>query len=514
MRNFLTKVFSKITLIIIFFLLQAAIFVGLILYAEETPIIDAVLILLSIIVAFIVVNSSSDGSYKISWLFFIFIAPVLGSLCYLLFANKKFSKRKRAQLQPTIDAIKSANKVFTERKPLLDIEKDFQAAPISKYILKYSRTPLFDKTKTTYYSWGQDGYPMMLEKLRSAKHYIFMEYFIIEPGKMWDEIEKILIQKASEGLDVRLIYDDFGCLKTLPRNYSKKMQKLGVKAYPFNRVKPLIDVKLNSRDHRKITVIDGHTGFTGGVNLADEYINEIVRFGVWKDNVIMLEGEGVFGLTSLFLSNWINCSNEKRIDDFSPYLPHVYMNEIPPIKSDGFVQPYGSIPLTYETVGANVYIDLLMRARKYVYIATPYLILDQEMESAIMQAAKNGCKVKILMPHIPDKKLVFEMSRSYYKHLLKAGVEVYEYTPGFVHSKMFIVDDIIATVGTINLDYRSLFLHFENGVLLYKNECLKDIKQDFEQSFDVSIKVKPEDIKTKFFSKIKRGILKVLAPLM
>lgn len=514
MKRFLTKLFSKTTLTIIFLLLQICVLVAIYVFIDTLPFVDLLLTFLSIVVAFLVVNSLSDGSYKVAWLFFILITPIFASLCYLLFANRKFSKRKRKQLQPTLDAIKDANKQFESKKPLLDIEKDYQAAPISKYIKKYSRIPVFDNTKTTYYAWGEDGYKVMLEKLKTAKHYIFMEYFIIEKGKMWDPIEEILIEKAKEGVDVRLMYDDLGCLNTLPRNYHKKLQKLGIKAFPFKPIVPLMDIRMNNRDHRKITVIDGHTGFTGGINLADEYINETVRFGVWKDNVLLIEGDGVFGLTSLFLSNWVTASDENRIDDFSRFLPDVYSHEVSKVKGDGFVQPYGSVPFTYETVGANVYVDLLMRARKYVYIATPYLILDQEMEAAITQAAKNGCKVKLLMPHIPDKKAVFQMSRSYYKNLMKAGVEIYEYTPGFVHSKMFIVDDIIATVGTINLDYRSLFLHFENGVLLYKNECLKDIKDDFEKTFNVSMRIQEEDIKAGLFLRIYRGVLKVIAPLL
>lgn len=514
MRKLASKIFSKTTLIVILLILQIAILVTIFLFLETLPFVSVILTIVAMIVAFYIVNSKTAADYKIAWLFFLVFAPVFGALCYILFANKKFSKKQLQKYAPTIKALNEANKVFEREKPLLDPSKDGDAINISSYIYKYSSVPLFQKTKATYYAWGQDGFPIMLERLRKAKHYIFMEYFIIAEGKMWSEIEKILIEKAKEGLDIRILYDDLGCINTLPKNYYKKLTKEGIKCHAFNPIRPLIDIKMNNRDHRKILVIDGHTGFTGGINIADEYINEIVRFGVWKDNVLLLEGEGVFGLTELFLSNWIMAKKEDSFIDFESYLPSVYKDETSPFVNDGFIQPYGSIPFSYETIGANVYVDLLLKAKKYVYIATPYLILDEEMENAIMQAAKNGVKVKLLTPHIPDKKAVFALTKSYYYKLIEAGVEIYEYSPGFVHCKMFLVDDLMASVGTTNLDYRSLYLHFENGVFLYKNSCLKDIKNDFETTFLVSRNITLEEAKPNFMQKILRGILKVISPLL
>ncbi|MCR4879431.1 MAG: phosphatidylserine/phosphatidylglycerophosphate/cardiolipin synthase family protein, partial [Bacilli bacterium] len=356
--------------------------------------------------------------------------------------------------------------------------------------------------------------PVMLEKLKSAKHYIFMEYFIIDPGKFWDSILEVLLQKVKEGVEVRLIYDDLGCFSTLPEDYDKYLNGKGIKCLRYSPLKPIIDIRMNNRDHRKIMVIDGHTGFTGGINIADEYINEIMRFGKWKDNAIMLEGDGVFGLTNLFLSTWVRITGEET-PNFKDYLPARYAIEVPSFKANGYVSVYGSIPYTYETVGLNVYEMLCYEARERLDIATPYLILNKEMESAICNAAKRGVRVRLLTPHIPDKKTVFELTRANYRMLLRSGVEIYEYSPGFVHAKMFLVDDRIATVGTINLDYRSLFLHSENGCLLYNTESIKDIANDFDETFKVSEQFELKKYNaTPLRKKIFRLILQVFAPLM
>lgn len=514
MRKIFSKIFSKTTLVIFLLLFQLLVLVIIFLFLDSLPYVGAALTFVAILVAFYIVNSKSDADYKIAWLFFLVFVPVFGALSYILFANKKFSKKQISKFKPIIQSLDDANKVFEREKPLLHPEKDGDAINISTYINNYSNTPLFSKTKSTYFPWGELGFPVMLEKLKQAKHYIFMEYFIISEGKMWNLIKDVLVEKAKQGVDVRIMYDHLGSLNTLPRNYHKILEKEGIKCHVFNPIRPIIDIRMNNRDHRKILVIDGHTGFTGGINISDEYINETVRFGLWKDNVLMLEGEGVFGLTQLFLTNWMMFTKTPLEEGFIPYLPYTYMNETKEYINDGFVQPYGSIPFTYETIGANVYIDLLLKAKKYVYITTPYLILDQEMENAIKQAAKNGVKIKIITPAIPDKKAVFALTRSYYHKLMEAGVEIYEYTPGFIHCKMFLVDDVMASVGTINLDYRSLFLHFENGVFLYKNKCLADIKLDFEASFLVSKKMNIDEVKPSFIKKVLIGILKVISPLM
>ena len=526
-RSFSRKVFSKTTLIFFILLLEISAIVALIILFMNSSIFPWLYIgceIISIILMLYLTNSEMDINYRITWLLLVAILPAFGTIAYLLFANKKFSKKEIKKIMPGL----------TQLEKVLDDDRtngvgknltpdDGDLFNFGHYLRNHSFTDVYKNTRTTYYPWGELGFPTMLEKLKSAKHYIFLEYFIIEPGKMWNSILNILIKKVNEGLDVRVMYDDLGCIGTLPSNYVKTLRKLGIKCKKYAKLRPFLDIRMNNRDHRKILVIDGHTGFTGGINLADEYINEVVRFGKWKDNCIMLEGDGVFGLTTLFIANWSMCTmNDKNYvhedEDFEAFnfLPSKYSNEVPPIhNTSGYVQPYGSLPYIYETVGMNIYELLLLRAKKYVYISTPYLILNDNLRNAICQAAKNGVDVRILTPHIPDKKLVFSLTRANYKELVLSGCKVYEYTPGFVHEKVFVVDDCIATVGTINLDYRSLFLHCENGVFLYHCDCIKDIKQDFEDTFLVSTPYTEEDIKnTKTRTKLGRFLLKLIAPLL
>ena len=463
-----------------------------------------------------IVNSKMDPSYKIAWLVVMVFLPVLGAFLYLMFANKKFTRKERLKVEAThakLDQIMTYSAAGVSKK--INIDRDPNAYNIAQYIRKNGHTEIYNDTETTYYPWGEDAFPVMIRELKKAKHYIFMEYFIIEQGHFWNSILEVLIEKAKAGVDVRVMYDDLGCMKTLPNDYEKYLESVGIKCVIFAPIRPFLDIRMNNRDHRKICVIDGHTGFTGGINIADEYINEKIRFGKWKDNAIMLRGDGVFGLTSLFLQTWSVLRNEP-IDDFAPYTPNKYASETTQFKSDGLVQAYGSIPYTFETIGLNVYEDIIYRARKYLYISTPYLILNSEMENAIKMAAKNGVDVRLLTPHIPDKKMVFGITRSFYKPLVEAGVRVYEYAPGFVHAKTFIADDEMGTVGTINLDYRSLFLHSENGVFLYKTKCLKDIKQDFETCFGVSKEYTLEVIRRDFplWYRIFVAVLRLFAPLM
>lgn len=471
----------------------------------------------SIICAIPIINSRMDPAYKITWLAFMVLNSVLGAVFYLLFANKKFSKKEKQKNAPVLKSLNTAldssesNGVSSH----LDPDKDGEIYSYAHYIRKYSFTDTYKNTYTEYFPWGEKAFPVMIEKLKKAKHYIFLEYFIIQEGKFWNSILDVLFEKVKEGVEVRVIYDDLGCKTTLPDVYDSYLRSKGIKCVKYAPIKPLVDIRMNNRDHRKIMVIDGHTGFTGGINLADEYINEVVRFGKWKDNAILLEGDGVFGLTNLFLSTWVRITNDPT-PDFKDYLPIRYMAEREPIKkSKGYVSVYGSIPYTYETVGLNVYEMLCYTARKTLDIATPYLILNKEMENAICNAAKTGVRVRLLTPHIPDKKTVFELTRSNYRMLLRSGVEIYEYSPGFVHAKMFVVDGYAATVGTINLDYRSLFLHSENGCLLYDTDSIKDIEKDFEETFRVSERINIEKYnKTPGRIKLLRFILKVFAPLM
>ncbi len=518
MKKFLNKIFSPQFIAILLILLQLVILILFFAFIDTSLwIIQLGFDIIAIPTAFHIFNSKMNSSYKIAWMFFIIISPVFGTAFYILFANKKFTKREVRKIAPINKMMKEAMNAPEADGAIgkLDKNLDGDCLNIATYIKHFSNCNIYQDTATTYFSWGEDAFPVILKKLKEAKHYIFLEYFIIAQGKMWDSILEILKEKARSGVDVRVIYDDFGCLKTLPAHYDRYLEKEGIKCLIFNKIKPFLDIRMNNRDHRKILVIDGFTGFTGGINIADEYINEKVRFGKWKDNCIMLEGDAVFSLTSLFLSTWLLRKNDKEEIDFRKYYPYQHVNKNKNNNTKGFVQPYGSLPYTYENAGYNVYLNLILKAKKYIYIATPYLILNSTIQEAICLAAKNGVKVKMLTPGVPDKKNVFEVTRSFYKPLVEAGVEIYEYQPGFVHSKMFLVDDIMGTVGTVNLDYRSLFLHMENGTFLYKTNCLKDIKNDFEETFLVSKKQTLDIInKTNIFKRFYRILLKVFSPLL
>ena len=378
------------------------------------------------------------------------------------------------------------------------------------YIGESGPYPVWKNTGVIYFPTGEEMFASMLEDLKKAEHYIFLEYFIIQEGLMWDWILEILEQKVKEGVDVRLIYDDVGCVSLLPFHYADMMEKKGIKCLAFNRFIPVFSLVMNNRDHRKIMVIDGHTAYNGGINLADEYINRKLRFGHWKDTGVRLQGDAVFNFTLMFLEIW-NAFRTPDLD-YHVFRPHRWHEEA--FESDGYVAPYADTPLDNESLGENVYINILNQAKDYVYIATPYLLISDEMENALCLAAKRGVDVRILMPGIPDKPMVFFMAKSYYPPLLKAGVQIYEYTPGFVHAKSYVCDDRIATVGTINMDFRSLYLHFECGTLLYGCRAVLDVKKDMEECFPKCHQVSIGDCRQGVVGNMITSVLRVLAPLM
>lgn len=515
MKKIFKTFFSRRFLAAIFILIQIAGFVLLSIFVDQFIFVQVAVEIISLLLSIRVISSRREESYKLTWVFFLLVLPYFAILFYVFMGYTRFTKKEKRFRKQLIKSLDAANTIYVGYRALLSKDEDLHALNISKYIEKHSRVPLFKNSEVTYFAWGEEAFPVMLEKLRSAKHYIFMEYFIVAEGKMWNAILEILKQKASEGVDVRIILDDLGCMGVLPANYAKTLQKFNIKCNVFGKLRPIFNLRMNNRDHRKIMVIDGHTGFTGGINIADEYINEEKRFGVWKDNAIMIRGDGVFGLSTLFLSHWRDVENPNALPEFDKYFPIIHYDEIEPIKSDGYVQPYGSFPLLNESVPKNVYISLISKAKKSICIATPYLILDGTLENAICLASRSGVKVKILTPHIPDKKLVFQLTRSYYKKLINSGVEIYEYTPGFVHEKVLLVDDDMAIVGTINFDYRSLFLHYENAVFIYKNSEITKIKQDFDETLTVSMKYTGEMVKkTNIFVRVFRSLLRIFAPLV
>ncbi len=470
----------------------------------------ALCILLSVLVVMVIVNSRLNPAYKIGWIIAIMAFPIFGGLFYLLFGSDQTRQKFLNEMLPIHKKIK--RHLTQDPQIMTEIESiDKRAANQSHYITNYALCPIYQQTSSEYLNLGERKFERLIEELKKAKHYIFLEYFIIEEGQMWDTILEILKEKAAEGVDVRVIYDDFGCLFLLPTGYDKKLEAMGIKCCVFNPFIPLLTLRMNNRDHRKICVIDGHTAFTGGINLADEYINAIDKHGHWKDTALIIKGEAVWSFTVMFLTMWDYL--RKTNEDYEAYRPHVHHPE--PFEGDGFVQPYTDCPLDNESVGENVYLNLINNAKEYVYINTPYLILDHEMITALSQAAKRGVDVRILTPHHGDKWYVHGVTRANYWALVDDGVKIYEYTPGFVHAKTFVVDDEYAVVGTINLDYRSLYLHYECAAWLYKTKSVLDVRDDYLETLKVSQKITSADFNTiPWYRKIMFAFLRIFAPLM
>ena len=459
-----------------------------------------------------IVNKKINPSYKLAWTMLILVFPVFGVSLYLLFGKSRIGTVMEQHYQKLIN--ETAEYLEGSESTRNHLMEDDQSMAIqSEYIWKYSRYPVYENTSAEYFQVGDDMFPVLVHELEQAKHFIFIEYFIINDGVMWRTILDILERKAKEGVDVRLIYDGFGCLTTLPNRYDKVLREKSIKCTIFNPFRPLLNIVQNNRDHRKICVIDGKTGFTGGINLADEYINQKERFGHWKDTAVMLKGEAVWNMTVMFLHMWSVVNNSAEPMEHELHMPHKYHPEA--FEDDGFVQPYSDTPLDGEVLGENVYLNIINRAKKYVYICTPYLIIDNEMMTALCLAAKSGVDVRIMTPGVPDKKMVFLLTQSYYEQLLEAGVRIYEYQPGFLHAKSFVCDDEIAVVGTINLDYRSLYLHFENGVWFYKNKVVGDILEDFRETLNYCDPINIEFCRDRNI--LVRGfqsILRLFAPLL
>lgn len=383
-------------------------------------------------------------------------------------------------------------------------------ANLSYYLSHQLGFPTYRNTEVKYFPLGEYKFRYLVAELKKAKRFIFMEYFIVEESYVWDAIREILIEKVSEGVEVRFMYDGMCAISMLPYNYPSQLRKYGIQCKMSNPMKPFLSTTQNNRDHRKICVIDGKVGFTGGINLGDEYINRKVRFGHWKDTAVMLRGDAVQSLTMMFLQMW-NVS-ERKPENYERYLTPKRKG----LKRElGYVIPYADSPFDNENVGEEVYFHILNHAKKYVHIMTPYLILDNEMITTLTRVAKSGIEVIIIMPHIPDKWYAFVVAKTYYKELIEGGVQIYEYTPGFVHAKVFVSDDDTATVGTINLDYRSLYLHFECGAFIYNNSEIDRIERDFQQTLAKCHKVTLIEVKNRsLLTKISGQILRLIAPVM
>ena len=508
LRRVLNLVFSRLVITVVLVLLQAfwlfAVFNWLSEYAQW---ISRTGLALSVIMCLALIRQDSTvPEFKISWMILFMLMPVQSGLLYLLWGNKRPVFGLRRRLERAGQAMDSTRRPDPAAEEQLE-KADPRAAMTAKYLHDYAPAPVCSGTAVKYYPDGQSMFADMLPALRSAEHSIYVESFIIGMGEMWGQIHEILRQKAAAGLDVRVIYDDAGCLSLLPHNYAEILQADGIRAFSFNRCVPVLNLVMNNRDHRKIMVIDGKIGFTGGVNLADEYINKLKRFGYWKDSGVRLEGPGATSLAGIFLTFWKAKYPDEEID------PARDLPEVKPQETDCLVQPFDDSPVDREAVAKNTYLELINQAQKRLYICTPYLILDNDLLSCLRLAAKRGVDVRIYTPGVPDKPTIYQLTRSYFPHLLRAGVKIYSYTPGFLHAKTWLMDDRIAAVGTVNLDYRSLYLHFENSVLIYGGAVLDDVRRDLAEIERESAAVTLADCRTGFFGTMYSAVLRLVAPL-
>ena len=508
MKKLLYILFHRSVFVALALLAQiTTLFIMVSLFSEYTQTFYWCCIALSVLAALAIVGSRMEPGYKIAWLLLVLPFPVFGGIFYIMSGGGTIPKRTQKRMQGMLEKSAQALREDFKADDLLPLGGD--AAGQASYLERRAACPAYTNTETEYFPLGDDAFPRMLEELEKAQKYIFLEYFIIEPGVFWDSILAILERKAAQGVEVRVIYDDMGCMFTLPRDYDEILSQKGIQCRVFNRFLPVMSLRLNNRDHRKLLIIDGKVGFTGGINLADEYINVRERFGTWKDSSILLEGDAVWSMTVMFLTMWDNIANWD--EDFERFRPPAA-----PVRPwTGYVQPYTDTPLDRETVGQAVYLNMIAKAKNYIYITTPYLVIDVATNTALCNAAKSGVDVRIITPHIPDKRYVFEVTRAHYPPLLEAGVKIYEYTPGFIHAKNFVVDDRFATVGTVNLDYRSLFLHFEDGIWLCEAPCIREIRKDFEETLKVSESYSLRRFKhLNILLQLYRSILRVFAPLM
>ena len=511
MTKIFHTLFNRLTLIGLIFILQIAfLFVEFVKFTKYYVAIGVVCELLSVAVAFVILYKESSPSIKIAWIIPILLFPLFGGIMFLFFGHVIIPRKMNQNMKKTEEAVMEA---LPKREEVLQqvSEENPSVGRQMTYISRYGYGQPWKNVSTQYFPIGEEFWSGLLQDLEKAEKYIFMEYFIVCNGIMWDSILEILQRKVKEGVEVRLMYDDVGSIMYLPTHYDQTLEKMGIKCVSFNKLTPVIALILNNRDHRKITVIDGKVAYNGGINLADEYINQKQTHGHWKDIGIRLEGPAAWNFTVMFLQLW----NSVRFTENS-YLQ--YMADGSTVKQqpdNGYVMPFGDTPLDCENVGENVYLNMITSATEYVYIYTPYLIVDYEMMNALCLAAKNGVDVRIVTPGIPDKKAVYYLTQSSYHMLYEAGVKIYQYTPGFLHGKCVLCDDEYAVVGTINFDYRSLYHHFECGTYLYRTSCLRQIREDMEQVFEIS-----EEVDDMFFKKhrfsghILGPVLRLFAPLM
>jgi cardiolipin synthase len=512
MKKFLKLLTGRLFTFIALLLVQIAVLIWLLLnFMNLNTYFIPMIYSMAFISVFFVVSRDDHPVFKISWILVILIAPIFGVPFYMLFGNKRVGRRVARQMAKYQEHYeKEMRAVLPEPDPDLKVVLKEYSANLTRqsdYIYNLTGYAAWDKTLVEYYPLGEQAFASILDEVADAKRFILMEYFIIEDGKMWSTMLSLLRRKLEEGVVVRLMYDDLGSIQTLPSHYERTLRDMGIMVGVFNRIKPHLNAKLNYRDHRKILIVDGNVGFTGGINFADEYINRKIRFGHWKDTTVMLKGAAVWNLTLMFFQQWIFTTGEDV--DLTDFVP---TEEYP---SDGLVQPFGDSPLDGENISENAYIQIINHARDYVWITTPYLIIDTQMTAALCVAAQSGVDVRIITPRFPDKWYVHPVSRSHYLQLLQAGVKVFEYTPGFMHAKMFVSDDEVSIVGTTNMDYRSFYLHFECGVAFFRSSVANKVRNDMVRTLDLCTEISLDvEENVSFPTRFARNVLKLFSPLM
>lgn len=511
MKKIGNALFSRLVLISLSIVIQFS-WLALVLYrfSLHFTFINLVFDMAAVIFAVVVYDREGCTEGRMSWIFLILAAPILGVSLYFIFGRAKLTKKTEerlayvnGQIAPLLVSDEDA-----EGK-ILDLDK--RVYNQIRYIRDWAGYPVYQNTQTNYYRSGEELFPAMLEAVKKAEKFVFLEYFIYDDGVMLRELLEVLEEKVTQGVEVRMIYDDMGCVNTLPSRYFQKMEEKGIHCIAFNPFRPMLSIIMNNRDHRKILVVDGKTAFTGGINIADEYINQRERFGYWKDTGVRVEGEAVWSFTAMFLQMWNFAGNGQ--EDYLCYKPQIRWEQR--YESDGYVQPYADSPIDHENQAENIYLNIISHAKDYVYIFTPYLIIDGEMCCALCNAAKSGVDVRIVTPGIPDKKMVFLLTQSYYKKLVQAGVKIYQFSDGFVHAKCFVCDDEIATVGSINLDYRSLYMHYECGLFMYRSKAVLQVKEDVQNTIQRSEQISVEFCENrKWYVKTVQCLLRLFAPLM
>ena len=504
-----TVIYGRTAMILLGFLVQLALMcVGYILLRNYSYLFYALFLSVSAVAVVYIFNDPGNPDLKLSWMLPIAVFPVFGAIFYVTIVSQPGTKVLYARLMEQSENTKKYVRPRAAVRERLR-RSNPHMGQLAHYLEKCDNSPVYDGTQVKYYTLGDSQFVDMKEELKKAEKYIFIEFFIVSSGDMLGEILDILKEKAKQGVEVRFMYDGTNVLWNLPSFFPDMLEEEGIRCKMFAPIKPVFSPHYNNRDHRKILVIDGKTAFTGGINLADEYINRKDRFGHWKDAGAMVKGDAVERFTYMFLELW----NE------SQRLPEAYEKYmLPPdasLPGDGFAIPYSVCPLGPERVGEMVYLDIINTAHTYVHIMTPYLIPDDRMIMALTYAAKRGVEVIIIMPHIPDKKYAFMLAKTYYNQLLEAGVRIFEYEPGFVHAKVFVSDDVKAVVGTVNLDYRSLYHHFECGLVLYRNSQVAVMEQDIQDTLKKCIRVEAEDYKKlKLTDRALGRIMRLVAPLM